>query len=86
MLISIRSRVPVLVAGTFVGCLLNRPLANAAKLAPALEKLCHSGGHHHLPKFGLSSRTVYGVGEQVVRVRCQGLVPSSFICSGIRNV
>lgn len=73
MFISIRSLMPLLVAGTFMGGMRNSPLADAAKLASAVETPCHSGGQHHLPKFGFSSRTVYGVGEQVVRVRCRGL-------------
>ena len=73
MFISIRSLVPLFIAGTFMGGMQNGPLADAAKLAPVVETPCHSGGHHHLPKFGFSSRTVYGVGEQVVRVRCRGL-------------
>lgn len=73
MFLSIRSLVPLLVAGTFMGGMRNSPLADAAKLAPVVETPCHAGGHHHLPKFGFSTRTVWGVGEQVVRVRCQGL-------------
>ena len=73
MFISICSLVPLLVAGTFMGGIRNSPLADAAKLAPVVETPCHSGGHHQLPKFGFSSRTVWGVGEQVVRIRCRGL-------------
>ena len=73
MLISIRSLVPVLVAGTFIVGMQNNSLADATKLAPALASPWLSGCHDDLPIFGFSSRTICGVGEQVMRVRCRGL-------------
>ena len=48
MFISIRSLMPLLVAGTFMGGMRNSPLADAAKLAPAVETPGHSGGQHYL--------------------------------------